>query len=242
MGFGRLVLAEVHELGGTISARITLAISLPVLVTLLYLYAANAKTSEILSAYKQVEPLIYVSQIGQLLLLVSIIMLVSGKWQYKSAQPSLLKQPDRLRYLAAQATVMAGIWFLTMALTFGLFFWFRQLGAQQADVGYLLAIRPGWLLLVTVMATMMVMVSALIIAMLIPHSTAALVVYFVVVPSLMGLREAAPAVLGMINPLEMALFVAGDRSASALTAWGSLVVWASLFAFAVYMVRHRDAG
>ncbi|WP_086820735.1 hypothetical protein [Allokutzneria sp. NRRL B-24872] len=240
--FIKLVLAEFMKLTGTLSDRITLAVGPIFLFALLFVYSALAKSGMIISAYDQVVPLILVTQFGSLFLLVSVIKLVAGEWQYKSVQPTLLVQPARLRYLAAQATVIMIVWFVTALSTFGLFLLFRGIGADASNVGYLLPMRLGWVLLIAVLSTFMVLAASLIIAMLLPNSTGALVVYFLTVPLLLFVREMAPQVFGPLYPLEMAYYVAGEPNSGAIQAWISLVVWLALLVFGAFLVRRRDAG
>ncbi|GAA4015995.1 hypothetical protein GCM10022247_43730 [Allokutzneria multivorans] len=240
--FVKLVLAEFMKLTGTLSDRITLAVGPIFLFAMLFVYSALAKSGMIISAYDQVIPLILVTQFGSLFLLVSVIKLVAGEWQYKSVQPTLLVQPARLRYLAAQATVIMIVWFVTAMSTFGLFLLFRGIGAEASNVGYLLPMRLGWVLLIAVLSTFMVLAASLIIAMLLPNSTGALVVYFLTVPLLLFVREMAPQVFGPLYPLEMAYYVAGEPNSGAVQAWISLVVWLALLVFGAFLVRRRDAG
>ncbi|RJQ71906.1 hypothetical protein D5S17_26975 [Pseudonocardiaceae bacterium YIM PH 21723] len=238
-GFGNLVLVEFRKLFGTLSDRLTLLLAPVMLIGVMYLFSRTGKME---SAAKQMFPLLISIQFGLLLTFVAVIKLVAGEWHYKSAQPTLLMQPSRMRYLSAQTVVVLSVWLVSALLTFLIYPVFIRMQADRERFGFLLDIRPGWVLGVTLAGTALVLISALIVAMHLPNPTAALVVFFVVVPLLMVARSAAPAVFGVIYPLEPAYLLAGQPDAGTVQAIVSGLLWLSLLVWGAIRIQRRDAG
>lgn len=237
--FWRLVVVELRKLVGTRSDKLVLAFAPVFLVGLMLLFTLTQ--TNLASAGKQIGPLLIVVQLGLLLVFATVIKLVAGEWQYKSVQPTLLVQPSRMRYFLAQGTVLAAVWLVCTLVTFILFPLLIKSTADGLNHNYLLGMRLGWVLGVTMLATALVLLTALIISLLVPNTGGSLTVFFIVVPILMVARMALPEVFGLIYPLEAAWHLAGLGTGWAQTI-SSLVLWLSLLGFALFRLQRRDAG
>ncbi|MGW6445487.1 hypothetical protein [Lentzea sp. NPDC055074] len=237
--FWRLVAVELRKLVGTRSDKLVLAFAPVFLVGLMVLF--TLPQSNLASAGKQIGPLLIVVQLGLLLVFATVIKLVAGEWQYKSVQPTLLVQPSRMRYFLAQGTVLATVWLACSLVTFVLFPLLIKSAANGNNHNYLLGMRLGWVLGVTMLATALVLLTALIVSLLVPNTGGALTVFFIVVPILMLARMALPEVFGLIYPLEAAWHLAGLGTGWAQTIC-SLVLWLSLLGFSLFRLQRRDAG
>jgi hypothetical protein len=237
--FWRLVAVELRKLVGTRSDKLVLAFAPVFLVGLMLLFTLTQ--TNLASAGKQIGPLLIAVQLGLLLVFATVIKLVAGEWQYKSVQPTLLVQPSRMRYFLAQGTVLAAVWLVCTLVTFILFPVLIKTTANGLNHNYLLGMRPGWVLGVTMLATALVLLTALIISLLVPNTGGALTVFFIVVPILMVARLALPEVFGLIYPLEAAWHLAGLGTGWAQTLC-SVVIWLALLGFSLFRLQRRDAG
>lgn len=237
-GFFSLVLVEFRKLFGTLSDKMVLAFA-PVFLTgvmcLIILPQYYLR-----SAADQILPMLLGVQLGQLLLFVAVIKLIAGEWQYKSVQPTLLVQPSRLRYMLAQATVLAGVWLVATLITFIIGPLLMRYRTGENIQTYHLGIRPGWTLGVIMLATGLVLLSAMVIGSLIPNTAAAITVFFVSVPLLTFARAGLPDIIGVIYPLEAAYAMAGIGGT--VQAIVSVIVWLGLLALSTLIVSRRDAG
>lgn len=237
--FWRLVAVEARKLVGTRSDKLVLAFSPIFLVGLMMLFTLTQ--SNLASAGKQIGPLLIVVQLGLLLVFSTVIKLVAGEWQYKSVQPTLLVQPSRMRYFLAQGTVLAGVWLVCTLFTFILFPILIRTAAHGNNHNYLLGMRLGWVLGVTMLATALVLLTALIVSLLVPNTGGSLTVFFIVVPMLAVARLSLPEVFGLIYPLELAWHLAGLGTGWAQTI-SATVLWLALLAFSLFRLQRRDAG
>jgi hypothetical protein len=237
--FWRLVAAEARKFVGTRSDKLVLAFSPIFLVGLMMLFTLTQ--SNLSSAGKQIGPLLIVVQLGLLLVFATVIKLVAGEWQYKSVQPTLLVQPSRMRYFLAQGTVLMGVWLVCTLFTFIVYPILIRTAANGINHNYLLGMRPGWVLGVTMLATALVLLTALIVSLLVPNTGGSLTVFFIVVPMLAIARLSLPEVFGLIYPLEPAWHLAGLGVGWAQTISAS-VLWLALLGFALFRLQRRDAG
>lgn len=237
--FWRLVVVEARKLVGTRSDKLVLAFSPIFLVGLMMLFTLTQ--SNLASAGKQIGPLLIVVQLGLLLVFSTVIKLVAGEWQYKSVQPTLLVQPSRMRYFPAQGTVLAGVWLVCTLFTFIPIPILIKTTAHGNNHNYLLGMRLGWVLGVTMLATALVLLTALIVSLLVPNAGGALTVFFIVVPMLAVARLSLPEVFGLIYPLEPAWHLAGLGTGWAQTI-SATVVWLALLGFSLFRLQRRDAG
>lgn len=237
--FWRLAAVELRKLVGTRSDKLVLTFSPIFLVGLMMLF--TLPQTNLSSAGKQIGPLLMVVQLGLLLVFSTVIKLVAGEWQYKSVQPTLLVQPSRMRYFLAQGTVLAGVWLVCSLFTFIVFPILIKTAANGNHHNYLLGMRPGWVLGVTMLATALVLLTALIVSLLVPNTGGSLTVFFVVVPMLAVARLSLPEVFGLIYPLEPAWHLAGLGAGWAQTISAS-VLWLTLLGVSVFRLQRRDAG
>ncbi|MET9227519.1 hypothetical protein [Lentzea sp. NPDC003310] len=237
--FWRLVAVELRKLVGTRSDKIVLAFAPVFLVGLMVLF--TLPQTKLPSAGDQIGPLLLVVQLGLLLVFATVIKLVAGEWQYKSVQPTLLVQPSRMRYFLAQGTVLLVVWLVCTLISFALFPALMKIAADGIHHNYLLGLRLGWVLGVTMLATALVLLTALVVSLLVPNTGGALTVFFVVVPILMVARLSLPEVFGLIYPLEAAWHLAGLGTGWAQTIC-SLVVWLALLGISLVRLQRRDAG
>ncbi len=126
-------------------------------------------------------------------------------------------------------------------VTFILFPVLIRTAANGLGHNYLLGMRPGWVLGVTMLATALVLLTALIVSLLVPNTGGSLTVFFIVVPILMVARLALPEVFGLIYPLEPAWHLAGLGTGWVQTGC-SLVLWLALLGFSLFRLQRRDAG
>ena len=237
--FWRLVAVEARKLVGTRSDKIVLAVAPLFLVGLMALL--TLPQTNLASAGRQVVPMLFVIQLGLLLVFATVIKLVAGEWQYKSVQPTLLVQPSRMRYLLAQGTVLTGVWLVCTVFTFILYPILIKTAATGLNHNYLLGSRPGWVLGVAMLATAQVLLTALIVSLLIPNTGGSLTVFFIAVPLLALARMMLPEVFGLIYPLEAAFHMAGEGAGWPQTI-SSLIVWLSLLVVSLVSLSRRDAG
>ncbi|MFI6099238.1 hypothetical protein ACIA8G_27105 [Lentzea sp. NPDC051213] len=237
--FWRLVAVELRKLVGTRSDKLVLAFSPIFLIGLMMLF--TLPQTNLSSAGKQISPLLIVVQLGLLLVFSTVIKLVAGEWQYKSVQPTLLVQPSRMRYFLAQGTVLAGVWLVCSLFTFIAFPILIKTAANGNNQNYLLGMRPGWVLGVTMLATALVLLTALIVSLLVPNTGGSLTVFFIVVPMLAVARLSLPEVFGLIYPLEPAWHLAGQGTGWVQTISASLL-WLTLLGIALLRLQRRDAG
>ncbi|MGO1051029.1 hypothetical protein [Crossiella sp. CA198] len=237
--FPRLVLVEFRKLVGTRSDKIVLAFAPLFLIGVLCLIILPQ--FYLRSASDQILPNLLGVQLGQLLLFVAVIKLVAGEWQYKSVQPTLLVQPSRLRYMLAQVSVLAGVWLAGTLVTFIAGPLLVKTRTAMNVQSYWLGMRPGWTLGVIGLATALVLLSAMVIATLIPNTAAAVTVFFVAVPLLTFARAGLPEIIGLIYPLEAAYAMAGLGAGIAQTII-SVIVWLGLLVLGGLVVSRRDAG
>lgn len=237
--FWRLVAVEARKLVGTRSDKIVLAFSPIFLIGLMLLF--TLPQTNLASTGDQIGPMLIVIQLGLLLVFSTVIKLVAGEWQYKSVQPTLLVQPSRMRYFLAQGTVLVGVWLVCTLFTFALFPILIKTAANNINHNYLIGMRLGWVLGVAMLATALVLLTALIVSLLVPNTGGALTVFFVAVPLLAVARLSLPEVFGLIYPLEPAWHLAGLGTGWPQTIC-ALVIWLALLGFALFRLQRRDAG
>ncbi|AOS65473.1 hypothetical protein [Actinoalloteichus hymeniacidonis] len=239
IGFGTMVLVELRKLTGTRSDRLVLALA-PVLF--FGLVVAGALLSErMASAYDQMYPFYLSAQIGVLLFHAALIKLVAGEWQYKSVQTTLLVQPSRLRYLLAQGSVLGLVWLIASLVTIVGYPPIIDASTEANHYSYLLGHRLGWVVLVVVVALALGMLASLSIALLIPNTVGALVVYFLLMPALAMAHGIFPDLIGFIAPLELARYLISP-DADLVPGIASGLLWTTLFVVGVMKLTKRDAG
>lgn len=240
--FSKLVLVELRKLTGTLSDRILLALAPVVLIGITVLsHTASDRASSFASAADQIAPTYYTVRVGHVLLHAVLIKLIAGEWQHRSAQPTLLAQPSRARYFLAQATVVLMLWLLAAAFQLVTTLLVAPGAISGVGATYLLGYRPGWVVGVCVLGSLLTILVALTVAMLVPNAAGALAIYFAAVPVMLTISGLAPEVFAWIDPSSA---VATLATLSTVEGVGpvivSLVLWAGLLGVAGYRVARRD--
>jgi hypothetical protein len=242
--FSALVKVELHKLAGTVSDRVLLVLAPAVLIGVTVLvHAASEYASEYASAAKQISPTFYALRVGHVLLHAVLIKLIAGEWQHRSAQPTLLAQPSRMRYFLAQATVVLLLWIVAAAVQAVASLLVAPWAVSAAGAGYLLGYRVGWVVAVCALGSLLTILVALTVAMLVPNAAGALAIYFVTVPVMLTISRLAPEVFIWVDPstptASLATLAAIDGPLPVLV---SLLLWAGLLALAGNRVARRDLG
>jgi len=241
-GFPTLVLVELRKLTGTLSDRILLALAPIVLICVTVLiHTGSDYASTYASAAGQISPTFYTVRVGHLLLHAVLIKLIAGEWQHRSAQPTLLAQPSRARYFLAQATVVLLLWLLAAVLQLVTTLLVAPGAISGVGATYLLGYRPGWVIGVCVLGSLLTILVALTVAMLVPNAAGALAIYFATVPVMLTISGLAPQVFAWVDPSSataaLATLAAVDGPAPVIV---SLLLWAGLLGLAGYRVARRD--
>jgi hypothetical protein len=240
--FPTLVLVELRKLTGTLSDRILLALAPVVLVGVTVLiHTGSDYASSYASAANQIAPTFYTVRVGHVLLHAVLIKLIAGEWQHRSAQPTLLAQPSRARYFLAQATVVLMLWFVAAVLQLATTLIVAPGAVSGVGATYLLGYRPGWVIGVCVLGSLLTILVALTVAMLVPNAAGALAVYFATVPVMLTISGLAPQVFAWIDPstptAALATLAPVDGPGPVIV---SLLLWIGLLGLAGYRVARRD--
>jgi hypothetical protein len=239
--FVLLVRAEFRKFSGTLSDRILLVVGPLVLIGFSVLLAIVASFSGTWAG--QINPLLQSLIYGPLAINAALVKLIAGEWQYRSAQPALLVQPSRLRYLLAQSTVALFVWIFTAVVATGLYSLLAPRTIQNADTQSLLALRPGLLIASGIVASLIAVLWALVIALLVPNAAGALAIYLISVPVLLVVQGLLPKVVSWFDPFRIPMAVAATdstlASASTFTAAAVLVV---LLVLAALLYGRREAA
>lgn len=198
VGFGRLVFAEIQKLFATVSDRILMILA-PLLfigltVTFSYIYITGAFA-------EQIAPAMLSAHLGLCLFNATTIKVVSGEWHYRSAQLSLLLQPRRAKYIAAQLTAVGLFWLLYSLLLFGVFVLARPAALSGMDSDSYIAERWLDVLAVCLLAVFLSVFLAYSFGLLIRNSTAAVIAYFVaLIPLVYLLSPQIPVLIEAFSP------------------------------------------
>jgi hypothetical protein len=241
-GFPTLVLVELRKLTGTLSDRILLALAPVVLVGVtILIHTVTDYASSYASAAGQITPTFFTVRVGHVLLHAVLIKLIAGEWQHRSAQPTLLAQPSRARYFLAQATVVLMLWMLAAALQLGTTLLVAPGAVTGVGATYLLGHRPGWVVGVCLLGSLLTILVALTVAMLVPNAAGALAIYFATVPVMLTISGLAPQVFAWVDPstatAALATLAPVEGPGPVVV---SLLLWAGLLGLAGYRVARRD--
>jgi len=238
--FRTLAHVEFRKLVGTRSDRILLIIAPIVLIgiTFVMLRATGADPT----ASGQIGTTTMTLRVAAVIVHVILIKLIAGEWQYRSAQPTLLAQPSRLRYLLAQATVALLAWLFCAAVQIGLTFLVVPGAVAGHDATYLLGYRPGWVIGTCFLGAFLMVFAAFTVALLLPNAAGALAVYLVLALGFVGAGQLT-SFAGWIDPSEPMLTLAGTATATGVApVIVSLALWIGLLATGVIRNWRRDAA
>lgn len=235
-----LVWAELKKLVGTTSDRAVMALSpIALIATLIATAQMNAGSS----AADQATPVIAGVFFGPILLHIAVIKTFTGEWHYRSIQLSLLLQSSRAKYLAAQLGAVSVLWIVITVLSYVVYLPVRAMTTDSTLFQFHLSDRPLWFFGGVALAGLISMAWCMCMATLIPHPTAAVVVYFVQ-SYLLG------AISTLASMLEPALLFASPMAAVNLyfgsnpypiSAVTSTIVVVGLLGLGVFLVSRRDA-
>lgn len=239
-GAPQLVLAELRKLSGTLPDRILLIVGPLVLIAVnLLLINRSAQVAGNITAADQIGRALLGLGAGPTVVLAALIRLVAGDWEHRSAHSTLLVQPSRVRYLLAQTLVAAIVWLVLAVLQTVCVLITAPISAHHAGTVSLLGERVGWVVGLCLLGTFAATAVALVCAMLLPNSVAAIALYVVSVPVVSGLGVVAPQVFRWIDPLTPVFGLAGYRPL--YPAVTSVLLWTGLAAAACWQVLRRDA-
>lgn len=234
-----LVWAELRKLVATFSDRVVMMLA-PIWLVGVFVLAADVIPPSNGSVAEQALALIPAASYGAMFLHLAILKTFTGEWHYRSIQLSLLLQSSRRKYLLAQYGAMAVLWLVMTVVDFAIYLPLRGMAVDPATFTYFLSDRALWLLGATALAAAITMVWCMVIATLIPHPTAAIVVYFLLsnVVAFVGLIQSPIA--AWLSPYSLPLLYIGKFD-SPLAAGASTAFLFSLLALGTILVSQRDA-
>ncbi|WP_137813741.1 hypothetical protein [Gandjariella thermophila] len=239
--FARLVGAEFRKFAATISDRILLVVGPVAMIA----FGSLACTQNVFEGtwQAQILPLATILVYGPLVTNCSLVKLVSGEWQYRSAQPTLLVQPSRLRYMAAQSVVALALWIVHALIALVLYSLLAPPSIENRDVQSLLGLRPGAVVATAVVGALVAVAWALIIGLLLPNAAAALTTYLVSVVAFTTLSGLAPNVAAWFSPFRIPLAVAAaDDALPPASTYIAAALLVGLALVAVLRYRKREAA
>jgi hypothetical protein len=239
--FIRLVSAEFRKFTGTLSDRILVVGGPALMISFMWLICTQNVFYGTWEA--QIQPLATSLVYAPLVASSSLIKLLSGEWQYRSAQPTLLVQPSRLRYMAAQSTVAFGLWILYALIALLLYSLLAPPAIENRDVQSLLGLRPGTVIATAVVGALVAVAWALIIGLLLPNAAGALAIYLVSVVVLTSLAGLVPNVAAWVSPFRIPLAVAAaDGTLPPASSYTAAALLVGLAVLAVLRYRGREAA
>lgn len=239
--FLRLVRVELAKAVGTRSDKILVALGLPLAAGLVVLI--SQQTDTVVSGFAQLQVLLVTLPLGQVLVMSSVVKLVSGEWHHRSVQPTLLAQPSRGRFLAAQTVVVALLLVLVTVVQVAAALVVQQQLVRRLHAQDVVAARPGWAAGVVVVAAATSALLVLAVALLLPSTPTALTVYLTAAIVLLVLRTGFSAVDQWFDPYGVALWWSGDPAlGSPLPSVLALLLLLIALVAGVRAVRRRDAA
>lgn len=234
-----LVWAELRKLVATMSDRLVMVLA-PIWLVGTMVLAATVIPPSNGSVAEQAVALIPAVSYGAMFLHLAIIKTFTGEWHYRSIQLSLLLQSSRRKYLLAQYGAMIVLWLVMTLVDFGIYLPLRGVAVDPALYRYFLGDRALWLLGATALTVAISMIWCMVIATLVPHPTAAIVVYYLLsnVVSFVGLIPSP--VTAWLSPYALPLAYIGKID-DLLAAIVSTLFLLSLMALGTILVAQRDA-
>ncbi|GDY30155.1 hypothetical protein [Gandjariella thermophila] len=236
--FPALVAVELRKLFGTVSDRIMLALA-PLYLAGVTLFGLLTVASAPATAAQQVLGAVVGAEFGGMLVHATVIKVIGGEWHYRSVQLTLLLQPSRLRYAAAQAGALGVVWLTLTAAEFGVFYPVAVSHIGQSGFQLYLNQRIGWVLAVIAVGNLLSLLVCLAVALLLPNPTAGITVYYVVTVLLAFRFEPWP-VVWFLDPFGLLNLLAGTRSDALPVLTGTLLL-AGVLTLGVLSLRGRDA-
>lgn len=240
-GFLTILRAELRKLVATRSDKILVVVGPIALVLFSMLPILTAGYDGTMR--EEIASTIYALCFAPVVVHAILIKLIAGEWQYRSAQPTLLVQPSRVRYLLAQLVVAMFVWLICSVVQIAATFVLTKIAVEQQDFVSLIPYRAGWAIGICVLGALLMTLLALATALLVPNAAGALAVYPVVAFTLMMMAGWLPEVLAWIDPVSAAVALTGqlpmDPVGPVITGAGLLL---ALLGFGVFLQLRRDAA
>lgn len=237
--FGTVVGVELRKMTATVADKI-LVLSAPVLlVTLSLLFLQGGMRDYTLD--KQLLPVFLTIRLGAVLMNVVLVKLIAAEWHYRSAQPTLLAQPSRLRYVLAQATIAFGVWLVASGLHLLMTFTYYRSRLDAYDTQFLLDARTGSMVATILLGGFCMTLFAVTIGWLIPNTAGAITAY-VLLSLLFVFLQSGIDYAGWVDPAEPARQLAGIAKHGPVALATSLVVWIGLAGIAIWRAGTREAA
>ncbi|WP_037364177.1 hypothetical protein [Amycolatopsis orientalis] len=237
--FGTLVGVELRKMTATAADKI-LVISAPVLLVTLSLLFLQGGTHDY-TLDNQLLPVFITLRLGPVLMNVVLVKLIAAEWHYRSAQPTLLAQPSRLRYVLAQATIAFGVWLIASGLNLLMTFTYYRSRYDAYDTQFLLGVRPGAMAGTILLGGFCLTLFAVTVGWLIPNTAGAITAY-VLLSLLLVFLQSSVDYAGWFDPAEPARQLAGIAKHGPVALTTSLVGWIGLAGVAIWRAGTREAA
>lgn len=238
--FARLIIVELRKLAGTLTDRLLLMLAPIALVGVTY-FGTTINVQFSTSASREVIGLVLASHLGLLPLFTAVLKTFSGEWHYRSIQLSLLLQPNRGRYAAAQLASVLLLWLLAALTEFAVYYPVKSATMSASDFPDFVGPRPLWILGIALLSALLSLLFVLAVTFLIPSPTAAVTVYLLVA-GLFGYRYSVsrPELMTYVDPWEPARLLSEGTTDVVPTLTSSVLLVISV-GVGLAMVRKRDA-
>lgn len=237
--FGTVVGVELRKMTATVADKI-LVIAAPILLVALSLLFLQGGLRDY-TLDKQLLPVFLTIRLGAVLMNVVLVKLIAAEWHYRSAQPTLLAQPSRLRYVLAQATIAIGVWLVTSGLNLLMTFTYYRSQLDSYDTQFLLDARPGAMVATILLGGFCMTLLAVTIGWLIPNTAGSITAY-VLLSLLFVFLQSGIDYAGWVDPAEPARQLAGIAKHGPVALATSLVVWIGLAGVAIWRAGTREAA
>ncbi|MFF0144394.1 hypothetical protein ATK36_3431 [Amycolatopsis sulphurea] len=237
--FGTLLAVELRKMTATVADKILVIAGPLVLAPAALLFLSGSGRS--LTTEHQLTPVFVTIRMAAVLMNVVLVKLIAAEWHYRSAQPTLLAQPSRLRYVLAQATIAMGSWLVIFGLQVLLVFAYYRNQLEAHDIEFLLGYRTGAILAAVAIGTFAMTLLAVTIGWLIPNTAGAITAY-VLVSLLFGFLQTGKDYAGWVDPIEPARQLSGIAKHGPLALVTSLLLWLGLAGAGIWRAGTREAA
>lgn len=238
--FARLVIVELRKLAGTMTDRLLLLLAPIVLVAAAW-FGTTINAGYSTSAATEVIGIVLAAHVGLLPLFTTVLKTFSGEWHYRSIQLSLLLQPNRSRYAAAQLVSVLLLWLLAALVLFAVYYPLKSSMMAGTDFPDFVGPRPLWVLGISLLASGLGLLFVLAITFLIANPTAAVTIYLLLAGAF-GYRywPDRPELMTYVDPWQPASLLAGSTANIWPTITSSTLLFVAVGA-GLFALRTRDA-
>ncbi|WIX80755.1 hypothetical protein QRX50_08325 [Amycolatopsis carbonis] len=237
--FGTVVSVELRKFTATPADKILLIAGPIALVLLSILFMVDPFNPVTLR--KQLGTVVTTVRLAAILVDVALVKLIASEWHYRSAQPTLLAQPSRLRYALAQGTIAFLAWLLIAGLHILMTYTYFAGVLDDHDAQNLLAIRAGTTIGVCLVGSFLMTLLAVSIAWLIPNTAGAIATYCLI-SILFVIVQANQDFAGWVDPIEPARQLGGLSAHGPIALATSLVLWLGVAALGIFRAARREAA